>query len=78
MFALDRQSYNRPVLVVTGDNDAPFCASNCSVTSLGGNQTQLDTARALYPSVASSNFSTYVVPDTGHGINYRMSNWAAW
>ncbi len=33
--------------------------------------TQLDTARTLFPSV--NTFSTYVVPATGHGINYRTS-----
>ena len=41
------------------------------VTSLGSGQTQLDTARTLFPSVPKSQFSTYVVPATGHGINFR-------
>lgn len=70
-YSLSRQEYTRPLLVVTGENDAPFCASDCLVTSLGDNQTQLDTARELFPSVDSGNFSTFIVPATGHGINYH-------
>lgn len=54
------------ILIITG-------AANCYISSIS-NGTQLDTARSLFPSVADNNFSTYVVPDTGHGINYRMSH----
>ena len=32
--------------------------------------TQLDTVKTLFPAV--DVFQTYVVPATGHGINYRM------
>ena len=42
------------------------------VTSLGAGMSQVDTARSLFPSVADADFATYVIPDTGHGINYRM------
>jgi hypothetical protein len=48
-------------------------AANCLVTSLGANATQLDTARPLFPDVADADFATYVVPATGHGINFRQS-----
>jgi hypothetical protein len=48
-------------------------AADCLVSSLGGNKTQLDTARPLFPSVADADFATYVVPATGHGINFRKS-----
>ncbi len=45
--------------------------ANCLITSLGANATQLDTARPLFPSVADADFETFVVPATGHGINFR-------
>jgi hypothetical protein len=69
--SLDRSGFTKPVFVITGDNDAPYCASNCQVTSLGANMTQVDSARELYPSVADADFATYAVPATGHAINYR-------
>ncbi|ORY29832.1 Alpha/Beta hydrolase protein [Naematelia encephala] len=75
---LNRSNYTNPTLVVTGANDAPYCAADCSVTSLGGNKTQLDTARTLYPGVADSAFETFVVPATGHGINYHETAYAAY
>jgi hypothetical protein len=84
---LSRANFTKPVLVVTGERDGPFCesyghwnwwgqahrsgASNCSLTSLGEGMTQLDGVKDLYPAVDASNFSTYVVPDTAHGINFR-------
>ena len=67
----DRSAFTKPVFVITGENDAPFCDSNCNVTSLPNGQTQLDTAKELFPSVADANFSTQIVPATGHGINFR-------
>ncbi|WVW80194.1 hypothetical protein I302_102171 [Kwoniella bestiolae CBS 10118] len=97
-----KNNYTSPVLVVTGEYDAPYCAANCYVTSsssssssnstapmtsmngtMAGNSSssssrpsQLDTAKALYPS--SSNFQTYVVPDTAHGINYHTTAYGAY
>jgi len=71
--ALSRAGFSKPVFVITGNNDAPFCASNCSVTSLGGNNTQVNTVRPLYPNVSDSNFGVYVLPDTGHGINFHTT-----
>lgn len=77
-YALNRTSYTRPTFIITGDYDAPFCAANCSVTSLGAGQTQLDTARMSFPSVPSANFSTYVVKDTAHGINFHTTAYTAY
>jgi hypothetical protein len=48
------------------------------VTSLGSGQTQVDTARPLFPSVADSDFGVYVVPDTGHGINFAATAYDAY
>lgn len=75
---LNRTSYTKPTFVVTGDYDAPYCAANCSVTSLGANMTQLDTARTVFPAVAAADFGTYVVPDTGHGINFHTTAYMAY
>ncbi|WRT65743.1 uncharacterized protein IL334_002691 [Kwoniella shivajii] len=80
-------NYTSPVFVVTGQNDAPYCAANCYSTSStssnstsSGNSTsmpsQLDTAKTLFPS--ASAFETYVVPDTAHGINYHTTAYQAY
>ncbi|OCF31662.1 hypothetical protein I317_02777 [Kwoniella heveanensis CBS 569] len=66
----DRSQYVNPVLVVTGEYDAPFCASNCNIQAgdiEGSNQ--LDTVKALFPSI--ERFETYLLPDTGHGNNFH-------
>lgn len=75
-FVEPRKSFNKPVLVMTGENDGPYCAANCYVTSLGHGSTQLDIVRALSPSV--DTFQTYVVPTTGHGINYHITAYEAY
>ncbi|WVF65825.1 hypothetical protein IAT40_000562 [Kwoniella sp. CBS 6097] len=67
-FFYDRSQYVNPVLVVNGEYDAPFCASNCNIQAgdvEGSNQ--LDTVKGLFPSI--DRFETYLVPDTAHGIN---------
>ncbi|WWC87941.1 uncharacterized protein L201_002841 [Kwoniella dendrophila CBS 6074] len=82
-----KNNYTAPVFVVTGQYDAPYCAANCYATSSSSNSTsssgnststpsQLDTAKQLFPS--SSNFKTYVVPDTAHGINYHTTAYSAY
>lgn len=70
---LDYSGYTNPLLVVTGENDGPFCAGNCQVTSLGEGKTQLDTVPLIFSNVPEDDIETYVVPATGHGINYRQS-----
>ena len=54
--------------------DTSLGAGNCSSTSLGPGQNQLATTRPLFANVSESDFMTYVVPDTAHGINFRMSD----
>jgi len=72
-FSLSREKFSHPVFIITGDRDAPFCAGNCSANSADPGVTQLDGGRKLFPSVKSQNFDTHVIPDTGHGINFRQS-----
>ncbi|WWC60351.1 uncharacterized protein I303_102922 [Kwoniella dejecticola CBS 10117] len=62
-------------------------SSSSSSSMMGNNSTtgsnqqqqppsQLDTAKEVFPS--STNFQTYVVPDTAHGINYHTTAYAAY
>ena len=69
--ALSRENDTKPLVIVTGANDAIFCGGNCSITSLGANITQLDTTKGLFPGLATVYFSTVVIPDTRHGIDFR-------
>lgn len=73
-FSLSREKFSHPVFIITGDRDAPFCAGNCSANSADPGVTQLDGGRKLFPSVKSQDFDTHVIPDTGHGINFRQFN----
>lgn len=56
-------SFTGPVDVVTGENDQPFCQSNC----LSPTNKLLAVQPALYPNAKAS--STYVAPGVGHGLN---------
>lgn len=54
------------------DADLPYCGSNCLAT--GGNATSIPaTVKRNFPSVADSNFSTVIQPNTGHGINLHYN-----
>lgn len=61
--------YTKPVAVVDGINDLPFCGGNCTVPS--------DQAKAVqpkyYPNVAEGDFGSYLAPLTGHGLNFHYS-----
>jgi len=67
-------NYTRPVAVVDGVNDFPFCFGNCSYPT--------DQAAAvqpvLYPSVAPSDFGSYLAPVAGHGLNLHYSSAGAY
>lgn len=73
-FGLSRKKFSQPVLVITGDRDAPFCAGNCYANPSEHGRTPVDTVRALFPSVKDRDFEAYLLPDTGHGINFRQSS----
>ena len=63
-------AYKGPVLVVTGENDLPYCGGNCLAT--GG-------AAASVPAGVSKNFpnassfEAYIQPMTGHGLNFHYN-----
>jgi pimeloyl-ACP methyl ester carboxylesterase len=59
------KEYTRPVAVVNGLNDFPFCQNNCSAP--------VDQAAAvfpaLFPAVPADRQFSYLVPGVGHGLN---------
>lgn len=60
-------NWTKPVAVVNGDNDLPFCFGNCSYpTNLAQGALTM-----LYP--ATNKTGTYLAPTTGHGLNLHYS-----
>lgn len=63
------KDYSKPVAVVDGVNDHPFCAGNCTYP--------VNVAEAVqamyYPIVSDGDFDTYLAPLTGHGLNFHYS-----
>lgn len=61
--------FTKPVAVVDGVNDQPFCTGNCTYPT--------NVAQAVkpmyYPNLADSNFGTYLAPLAGHGLNFHYS-----
>ncbi|PWN38927.1 alpha/beta-hydrolase [Ceraceosorus guamensis] len=60
-------AFNKPVLVLNGNHDLPFCGSNCERTV----PPLPEGLRAIYP--AASNFTSIIIPNTGHGIAVHRS-----
>lgn len=58
--------YTGPLFVINGARDFPFCSRNCYAPSPTGGPIP-DGVKALYP--AAANFTSYIIPDTGHGIS---------
>lgn len=61
--------FTSPLAVVNGAEDLPFCSGNCSYPSNQGDVVK----QSLYANLASSNFSSYIAPTTGHGVNLHYS-----
>lgn len=54
------------------DSDQPYCGGNCTAT--GGVAASIPAMVQMnFPSVAASNFSTIIQPNTGHGINLHYN-----
>ena len=49
--------------------DLPYCGGNCFATGLPTLASIPAAAAANFPMVAASNFTAYIQPNTGHGIN---------
>ncbi|GAB7349485.1 hypothetical protein MBLNU459_g0196t1 [Dothideomycetes sp. NU459] len=64
-------TYTGPVDVVDGANDWPFCQGNCSYP-----MDLAAAAKALYP--MTRNFTSYLAPNCGHGLNLHYAATAAY
>ncbi|KAH7026471.1 Alpha/Beta hydrolase protein [Microdochium trichocladiopsis] len=60
-------AFEGPVLIITGDYDIPFCGGNCTTPD----STFLDVSASLLKN--SSHFETFVVPESGHGLNLEYT-----
>lgn len=63
-------TYTGPVDVVDGQNDWPFCQGNCSYP-----MDLAAAAKSLYP--MTKNFTSYLAPNCGHGLNLHYAATAA-
>lgn len=61
-------NFTGPVIIANGLEDLPFCLANCTSPSNKAQQA----LSALYPKAANSS-TTYLAPNTGHGINLHYS-----
>ncbi|KAL7911331.1 hypothetical protein GGI35DRAFT_447174 [Trichoderma velutinum] len=67
-------SFKGHVLIVTGDQDLPFCGGNCSDTTTiqGAYPNLLAASQPFFPNVSS--FNATVIPGGGHGLNLGYSH----
>ncbi|KAJ5216966.1 hypothetical protein N7468_009974 [Penicillium chermesinum] len=65
-----QSNFTGPVLVITGENDIPFCGGDCFAT--GGAATSIPAASKIAFSAAKA-FSAIVPPKTGHGLNWHYT-----
>ncbi|KAF1838585.1 alpha/beta-hydrolase [Decorospora gaudefroyi] len=69
--------FTGPVLVITGEHDVPFCGGNCYGQVSGTNYSNIPENVAMaFPSAAA--FTSYIQPNTGHGINFHYNATAAY
>ncbi|CZR54593.1 uncharacterized protein PAC_04477 [Phialocephala subalpina] len=64
MFQSVAKEFTGPIDVVDGENDLPFCQSNCLVPE----NKAAAVKGALYPNAKASS-AVYVAPGAGHGLN---------
>ncbi|TDZ67917.1 hypothetical protein CTRI78_v002495 [Colletotrichum trifolii] len=64
--------FRKPVLIITGERDVPFCGGDCFATGDPELPSILDTSAQIFKN--SSKFETYVVPGAGHGLAISYSN----
>lgn len=58
-------NFTKPVFVINGNEDLPFCYRNCEAPVAGG-MTIIEATKMLYPT--AKNFTVATLPNTGHGI----------
>ncbi|KAK1958527.1 alpha/beta-hydrolase [Colletotrichum sublineola] len=65
-------TFAKPVLVITGEKDLPFCGGNC--LSTGNPQLASIPAAAAAMLKNATPFEAYVVPGVGHGLTLSYSH----
>ena len=71
-------SFGGPVLVLTGDQDTPFCGGNCHFTGDPSIPSIPSTLQRSFPNVPKNKYFTYIQPNTGHGINLHYNSTGAY
>ncbi|KUJ15481.1 uncharacterized protein LY89DRAFT_686221 [Mollisia scopiformis] len=64
-----KNAFTGPVMVITGQNDLPYCGGDCLDT--GGAAASIPAQVAMNFPVG--NFTSYIQPDSGHGINLHYN-----
>ncbi|KAK7540761.1 Alpha/Beta hydrolase protein [Phyllosticta citribraziliensis] len=57
-----------PVLVITGSADLPFCGGDCLTTGTSSPSIPATVSKSFI-NVAPENFTAYIQPNAGHGLN---------
>jgi pimeloyl-ACP methyl ester carboxylesterase len=64
--------FSGPVMVFTGSNDQAFCGGLCQPHNSSLPSIPAGVVDA-FPNVSPSNFTTYIQPNTGHGIPFHYN-----
>ncbi|KAG6986582.1 hypothetical protein G7Y79_00077g099740 [Physcia stellaris] len=67
-----------PVLVLTGSNDLPYCGGDCLATGIPTLPSIPAAVAANFPNVGAGNFTAYIQPNTGHGLNFHYNQTGAY
>ena len=71
-------NFTKPVFVINGNGDLPYCGGDCSATGIPGLSDLGAAVKTSFPSLPASKFASYVQPNTGHGINLHYNASAAY
>ncbi|RDI81626.1 hypothetical protein Vi05172_g8392 [Venturia inaequalis] len=67
-----KSTFTGPVLIITGERDIPFCGGDCIITGNPALPNLLAQSKPYLPNV--KNFTGFVVPGSGHGLNLEYSH----
>ncbi|KAL9042818.1 MAG: hypothetical protein Q9214_003677 [Letrouitia sp. 1 TL-2023] len=69
--------YDKPVFVMTGQEDAVFCANSSGGSSVAdcgsGPESRTAAMKIFYPAVPTENFEAYLQPNAGHAHQIHYS-----
>lgn len=66
-------TFQGPVLVITGEKDLPFCGGDCRATGdESSNATIVDAVNQFFPNATA--FDAFLVPAAGHALNLEYSH----